>query len=240
MGKYMKKSKITADVAVMELSLSHSQSTTLGVRTRAKTLALQRLHSSSSSPTSTNPDSSSFSYLQLRSRRLEKHPPPLLNGTKKPEIPQQLASNKKLPKGSSRLSKVKAVAGDFEKVEEGEGCFDKKCEAEDLGIEASFGENYLEFESRERSTRESTPCSLIRDSDAIGTPGSTTRQGSSTATNRRARNDIERNIPTTHEMDEFFACAEQKQQRLFSEKYNFDVVNDLPLPGRYEWVQVIP
>jgi len=49
---------------------------------------------------------------------------------------------------------------------------------------------------------------------------------------------MQRNIPTTHEMEEFFALAEQQQQRLFTEKYNFDVVNDLPLSGRYEWVRV--
>lgn len=71
-----------------------------------------------------------------------------------------------------------------------------------------------------RSTRESTPCSLIRDSNTIGTPGSTTRQGSSTTTNRRVRNVIQRNNPTTEDMEEFFACAEQKQQRLFIEKYD--------------------
>lgn len=68
-------------------------------------------------------------------------------------------------------------------------------------------------------------------------------------------------------MEEFFTFAEQQQQRLFMEKYvvfnstdtvifkrvllstnvkilffinryNFDVVNDLPLTGRYEWIRV--
>ncbi|KAK7859976.1 cyclin-dependent kinase inhibitor 3 [Quercus suber] len=85
------------------------------------------------------------------------------------------------------------------------------------------------------SSRESTPCSLIRDADSIGiTPGSTTRR-TSTETNRRVRN-----IPTTQEMEEFFARAEQEHQRIFIDKYNFDFVSDLPLPGRYEWVQIIP
>ncbi|MCI22573.1 cyclin-dependent kinase inhibitor 3-like [Trifolium medium] len=40
-------------------------------------------------------------------------------------------------------------------------------------------------------------------------------------------------------MDEFFALAEKQQQAIFMEKYNFDVVNDVPLPGRYEWVPVL-
>ncbi|KAM1576887.1 hypothetical protein ACFX15_032616 [Malus domestica] len=41
MGKYMKKSKISGSIAVMEVSISPQSS--LGVRTRAKTLALQKL-----------------------------------------------------------------------------------------------------------------------------------------------------------------------------------------------------
>lgn len=119
-----------------------------------------------------------------------------------------------------------------------------------------------------RSTRESTPCSLIRDSSVIHTPGSTTRQ----RTRRIIHEHPQRNIPTSLEMDEFFALAEKQQQAIFMDKcvflifsspsisfkritiliyeklkcvhclfcrYNFDVVNDVPLPGRYEWVPVL-
>ncbi|TXG70013.1 hypothetical protein EZV62_004948 [Acer yangbiense] len=76
-----------------------------------------------------------------------------------------------------------------------------------------------------RSTRESTPCSF--------------RASGTTTTYQERRNDL-RFVPTTREIEEFFACAEQQQERLFIEKYNFDVVNDLPLSGRYEWVEVGP
>lgn len=71
----MKKSKLTGDIAVMEVSPQSSP----GVRTRAaKTLALQRLNkpSSQSAASSSPKAASSSSYLQLRSRRLEK--PPIL------------------------------------------------------------------------------------------------------------------------------------------------------------------
>ncbi|KAJ4847600.1 hypothetical protein Tsubulata_013920 [Turnera subulata] len=240
MGKYMKKSKITGDIAVMEVT----QSTALGVRTRARTLALQRLHQQSPSPTTTtaavssssppNPDtSSSFYYLELRSRRLEKplSPPP--------------------PASKTQAAKVKLCGGGGERKKESGGrkgglveC-EALLEAEDMGgaaVEASFGENCLDFEPRERSTRESTPCSLIRDPEAIRTPGSTTRRDRSNAATRATNvvNAVQGNIPTTREMEEFFSCLEQQQQRLFMEKYNFDVVNDLPLSGRYEWAQVVP
>ncbi|KAM5584888.1 hypothetical protein ABKV19_004318 [Rosa sericea] len=56
-----------------------------------------------------------------------------------------------------------------------------------------------------RSTRESTSCSLIRNSDTVRTPGSATRRSSSIANNQRVRNDTQRTIPTALDMDEFFA-----------------------------------
>ncbi|KAL5990411.1 hypothetical protein ACLOJK_011311 [Asimina triloba] len=88
------------------------------------------------------------------------------------------------------------------------------------------------------SVRETTPSSLIRDPETVGTPGSTTRPTNSTAIKRRMQNAMRRNIPTAREMEEFFAGAEQQQQRIFAEKYNYDPLNDAPLPGRYEWVRL--
>lgn len=225
MGKYMRKPKITGDVAVMDSSQS-----SLGVRTRAKTLALQRLQSSS-------PQSS---YLELRTRRLQK--PPLLNKQQKQD------NTCPCPNPSSRLRRTSANSASVGSLSirccslKQEGYFAHSNQDEtgynyDLGFDASFGENNFDFEPRDRSTRESTPCSLIRGPDNAGTPGSSTRSTSLSTVNRRLCNS-QRNIPTTHELEEFFACAEQQQQRHFIQKYNFDVVNDMPLPGRYEWVSV--
>ncbi|KAJ8558242.1 hypothetical protein K7X08_005008 [Anisodus acutangulus] len=200
MGKYLRKAKITGDVAVMDVSQS-----TLGVRTRARTLALQRLQSSSTTtpPPSSSSSSSDTSYLQLRSRRLEK-----------PKNPKTERCSVK--SGSIRVTE----------------------DVNDFGHEISFGENSLDFELRDRSTRESTPCSLVREADALVNPGSATRRTELNATAQRTRNSILRNIPSAHEIEEFFTFAEQQQQRLFMEKYNFDVANDLPLSGRYEWIRV--
>ncbi|KAE8691990.1 Cyclin-dependent kinase inhibitor 4 [Hibiscus syriacus] len=94
-----------------------------------------------------------------------------------------------------------------------------------LGVSAAY-----------RGTRESTPCNLIRDPESIRTSGSsTTRPTSSTEANQRVHNSMRGHHPTVHEMDEFFSIAEEEQQRQFIQKYNFDPVNDKPLPGRYEW-----
>ncbi|KAL9262901.1 Cyclin-dependent kinase inhibitor 3-like protein [Drosera capensis] len=162
---------------------------------------------------------SELSYLQLRSRRLEKpqFPPP------EPRTPRQQRTGK----DTTQLRK---------KNESHLGL-----EEEGVGIEGSCGgENNLEFDGAERSTRESTPCSFIRDMDSATTPGSAMRPSCSAAASRKARNVMQRIIPTTFEMEEFFADAELQQQKLFMEKYNFDIASDSPLPGRYEWVQVDP
>ncbi|KAK1435342.1 hypothetical protein QVD17_01103 [Tagetes erecta] len=103
----------------------------------------------------------------------------------------------------------------------------------------SFGENQNQIQpTGRRTTRETTPCSLIRDPDAIKAPGSSTKSRRRTETKYSVEDTTSRHIPSTSEMDEFFTGPEKQQQRLFIEKYNFDPVNDKPLPGRYEWVKL--
>ncbi|XP_076883183.1 cyclin-dependent kinase inhibitor 3-like [Bidens hawaiensis] len=40
------------------------------------------------------------------------------------------------------------------------------------------------------------------------------------------------------EIEEFFAAAEKEIQSRFKNKYNYDTVKDVPLKGRYEWIQL--
>lgn len=153
MGKYMRKSKATGEVAVMEVS----QAASLGVRTRAKTLALQ------SSTTAV----SSGSYLQLRSRRLEK-PPILMRKRLEPRrqkhTPKEAGSGTQ-EAGSDGVEGSPVAKSQSQKAEEAEELLAKEEESRekndlndninnengDLGVEeASFGENVLEFEGRER------------------------------------------------------------------------------------------
>ncbi|KAL3646272.1 hypothetical protein CASFOL_011452 [Castilleja foliolosa] len=55
--------------------------------------------------------------------------------------------------------------------------------------------------------------------------------------NFRRRSTAEK-IPTEDELENFFAAAEKNLQKRFIDKYNFDIVKDKPLEGRYEWVPV--
>ncbi|KAJ8530108.1 hypothetical protein K7X08_036943 [Anisodus acutangulus] len=47
-------------------------------------------------------------------------------------------------------------------------------------------------------------------------------------------------IPPEAEIEEFFAAAEKREQKRFAEKYNYDIVKDVPLEGRYQWVSLKP
>lgn len=215
-----RKSKTTNELTLMEVP-SFS-----GVLTRAKTLALQK--------------AAGAEFIQLRSRRLVK-----------PNSPKKFTNpSSKLRGVNLTRNKAELVDSDVNIVKLGDErngiCqeFEKK-DAVNLAIDdgegsgsGSIGENNLEIESRGRTTRETTPCSLIRDPDAIKTPGSSTKPTRSTDSRYRVQNTTPRHIPSTSEMDEFFTGPEKQQQRLFIDKYNFDPVNDKPLCGRYEWVKL--
>ncbi|XP_072968840.1 cyclin-dependent kinase inhibitor 5-like [Typha angustifolia] len=243
MGKFLKKGKVTGEVGVMEVS----QQASLGVRTRAKTLALQRLQKAVAV------DVSAFSYLELRSRRLEKRF--VAPAKVRRETPRGKASAKpslgSSPEAESELRKVKeegrslGSAGSMpmkgcSSRKEGEGAEETVVEASPKvggGDEVSFGDNAVELEGG-RNTRENTPCSLTRDPETIEVPGSSTRRTKSITTNRRRSTRLTQRTPSTQDIEDLFAKPEKQQQNDFKEKYNFDPVNEQPLPGRYEWVKL--
>ncbi|WVZ55375.1 hypothetical protein U9M48_006044 [Paspalum notatum var. saurae] len=210
MGKYMRKGKVSGEVAVMEVP----GGALLGVRTRSRTLALQRAQRPLDDAVEDAAAAAAGEYLELRSRRLEKphkEPPPPPHAHRRGAAGRKAAAAEEPP----------ALADD--------------------DVEVSFGENVLDFDANmERSTRETTPCSLIRSSEMISTPGSTTKSKTSSSMTHRCRLEasICRFIPSSLEMEEFFAAAEEQEQHTFREKYNFCPVNGCPLPGRYEWTRL--
>ncbi|XP_073277728.1 cyclin-dependent kinase inhibitor 6-like [Primulina huaijiensis] len=46
-------------------------------------------------------------------------------------------------------------------------------------------------------------------------------------------------MPSEVELEEFFSAAETKIHKQFMDKYNFDILKDEPLEGRYEWVRIL-
>ncbi|CAH1435146.1 unnamed protein product [Lactuca virosa] len=46
--------------------------------------------------------------------------------------------------------------------------------------------------------------------------------------------------PSPAELKEFFSEAEKYEQKRFTEKYNYDIVKDVPMEGRYQWIRLKP
>ncbi|RID66872.1 hypothetical protein BRARA_D01985 [Brassica rapa] len=239
MGKYIKKSKLDGEsLPLMDVSPS-----SLGVLTRAKSLALQRRlqkpSSSSSSPskqkTPTDCGGGGGSYLQLRSRRLQKKPPIVVIRRRKK---QRRVRN---PNSQNQDSGRGSGGGDGSRSDSvGESVVCGK--AKDFNGEINVDE-LQGSESFNRTTRESTPCSLMRKPESITSPGSSPKlnTGVSDDSNDQREESLSGSrchLPTTPEMDEFFSCAEEEQQKQFIDKYNFDPVNEQPLPGRFEWKKI--
>ncbi|KAJ0798252.1 putative cyclin-dependent kinase inhibitor domain-containing protein [Helianthus annuus] len=47
-------------------------------------------------------------------------------------------------------------------------------------------------------------------------------------------------MPFAAEIEEFFSKAEKYEQKQFAEKYNYDIVKDVPMEGRYQWIELKP
>ncbi|GFS39993.1 cyclin-dependent kinase inhibitor family protein [Actinidia rufa] len=87
-----------------------------------------------------------------------------------------------------------------------------------------------------RFSRETTPSSeLLAESDELDSSTAKKPLGASLC-----RKQLEAEMPAVAEIEEFFSAAEKCDQKRFAEKYNYDVVKDVPLEGRYQWVRLKP
>ncbi|KVH92532.1 cyclin-dependent kinase inhibitor 7-like [Cynara cardunculus var. scolymus] len=86
--------------------------------------------------------------------------------------------------------------------------------------------------------RESTPTSEFKE-ESSELESSTTAKPSVRIDSRRAIIPVEK-MPPAAELEEFFASAEKDLHKSFKDKYNYDIVNDVPMKGRFEWVQLKP
>ncbi|KAL3621165.1 hypothetical protein CASFOL_036077 [Castilleja foliolosa] len=88
-------------------------------------------------------------------------------------------------------------------------------------------------------SRECTPTSeLYGDSEEILLQSLSTPKKKSLSPPENPRRKIVEITPSAAELDEFFAAAEEYDRKRFVEKYNFDIVKDVPLEGKYQWVRL--
>ncbi|CAL9059624.1 unnamed protein product [Musa banksii] len=213
MGKYTRKcSRGVGELAVMEVTQ------VVGVRTRGQSHSLADAAAAAvksprrrrtAAPPSTEVVQTS-SYLQLRSR-------PLFMTIRRPRLQAEYSPAASDPgpaaEGISQCSSngSSEVVGDGTKVE-------------------VLGSSTCNFKSRR--ARETTPSSVAR------------REAGdleSTAARERMRSGSSPTVGATTteaEIEEFFAAAETDQAQRFAEKYNYDVIGDVPLDGRFDWVRI--
>ncbi|KAD2393795.1 hypothetical protein R6Q59_011895 [Mikania micrantha] len=91
-------------------------------------------------------------------------------------------------------------------------------------------------------SRETSPSSEIcLDSDEMESSSTLkNKPAPPPAANSRRKQSPATNTPTAAEINEFFSAIEKKEQKRFVEKYNYDIVNDVPMDGKYQWVRLKP
>ncbi|KAL2522819.1 cyclin-dependent kinase inhibitor 7-like [Forsythia ovata] len=102
-------------------------------------------------------------------------------------------------------------------------------------------ENEVSAEEVATSTGDLVDCNERRDTTTATEVQTESGELESTArpheASSRRRTEAEK-MPSEAELEEFFAAAEKNLQEKFADKYNYDIVKDEPLEGRYEWVQL--
>lgn len=215
MGKYMRKCRGIGEVAVMDVSQ------VVGVRTRAMTTALAAAAKVAKRKRAVSATTAEYqiAYLQLRSRSLVMTLPPRISRS---EVIKSDSS------GSPWCLSVDR--GEISRCESNASCEVPELRSDDHR-EAVEGSETAACYSSFRREREMTPLSNRRE-ELYDLESTAERQSVSPRPTAVM-------TPSDAEIDEFFAAAEKKETQLFATTYNFDVVNNVPLEGRYEWVRVL-
>ncbi|OVA10448.1 Cyclin-dependent kinase inhibitor [Macleaya cordata] len=249
MGKYMKKCKamLGHEVAVLEVGHQH-----VGVRTRARTLAMAGTASTTATTAaaaaaaakkrkiSTTSSELQFtsSFIQLRSRRKllitsenSISPTNSENSISACVIPSNSCSSP----SSDHVRTASRCSSNGSCMLINESLISSS--AVDLKGEGFEIENSITY-SHCRERRETTPSSNLRAES--GDLESTERLTAVAANSRHRSSTTMENkmMPSEEELEDFFSAAEKEEQKRFSDRYNFDIVKDVPLEGRYEWVRL--
>ncbi|GMH25232.1 hypothetical protein Nepgr_027075 [Nepenthes gracilis] len=97
-----------------------------------------------------------------------------------------------------------------------------------VGPEEESGEDEMTMHSHCKERRETKASSEFRESEDLESIARLPEA------NSHLRSAVHK-MPSQLEIEEFFAAAEKDLKKSFIEKYNFDIVEDVPLEGRYQW-----
>ncbi|XP_055814785.1 cyclin-dependent kinase inhibitor 7-like isoform X2 [Solanum dulcamara] len=128
--------------------------------------------------------------------------------------------------------------------ESGEVMMKNVLESLDLKAEEFATDNSASFNGGFRENfkpidQPNLPSEQCEDSEDMESSSTTTNKSSSAASAHRKKASASK-VPPEAEIEEFFSAAEKREQKRFAEKYNYDIVKDAPLEGRYQWVSLKP
>ncbi|KAK4840341.1 hypothetical protein QYF36_006253 [Acer negundo] len=103
---------------------------------------------------------------------------------------------------------------------------------EDTSVEVETS-TYYSCRERREATSSSSEVGAESESEELD---STAKKSEA---NSLPRSTVEK-MPTDVEIEQFFVKAENQLQKEFAEKYNFDIVKEDPMEGRYEWIRLKP
>ncbi|KAH6772658.1 hypothetical protein C2S52_004533 [Perilla frutescens var. hirtella] len=89
-------------------------------------------------------------------------------------------------------------------------------------------------------SREATPTSELYGDSEMHLSSKKKSSPPPTTLRRKIPNSAAEKMPSAAELEAFFSAAEKYEQKRFTEKYNYDIVKDLPLKGKYQWVRLLP
>ncbi|KAJ4764880.1 Cyclin-dependent kinase inhibitor family protein [Rhynchospora pubera] len=219
MGKYIRKSKgskAVGEMTVMEVTQ------VVGVRTRSRAIKAASMAKTSLKKEA---EVELQGYLELRSRRLFMTPriarPAVNSASRRCNISKMDASSGRL----SRCSSTSSFAGVISD-KDGAECSNFRSRDAEVANDQESSVGNCEC-NRER--RDMAPSSESK--------GEMSDLESESGEKSRCRSHVDR-MPSQTEIDDFFGVAEKAIRDRFASKYNFDVEREMPLEGRYEWVQL--
>ncbi|KAK7319850.1 hypothetical protein RJT34_04578 [Clitoria ternatea] len=123
-------------------------------------------------------------------------------------------------------------------VVSGEFCSDRSCCSSSYAVKeldtTPLDLQTKGFETVDSTNRNFNSFSLLSESSGDSEESTMFPAKTSAAVSERRK----AKTPPKAEIEEFFAMAEKYEQKRFAEKYNFDIVRDMPLEGRYQWVRL--
>ncbi|KAJ3700220.1 hypothetical protein LUZ61_003925 [Rhynchospora tenuis] len=219
MGKYIRKSKgsrAVGEMTVMEVTQ------VVGVRTRSRAIKAASMAKTSLKEAEVELEG----YLELRSRRLFMTPritrPSVNSANRRCNMSKLEASSGRL----SRCSSTSSLAGVNSEKDIAE-CSNLRSRGAEVANDQESSVGNCECNRERRNVGPSSE-----------SKGQISDLESESDEKSRHRSSPVNRMPSQTEIDDFFGVAEKAIRDRFTSKYNFDVEREMPLEGRYEWVQL--